>query len=79
MNATGLISLDTNFSEIGPFGFRFSVLTKRGLVDSLTDGVLADAILIFTPPNNTALQLKEGRGSAIKLRKQETEKPFTRN
>ena len=30
----------------------------------ITDGVLADAILIFTPPNNTAHQLKEGKGSA---------------
>ena len=43
----------------------------------ITDGVLADAILIFTPPNNTAHQLKEGKGSAKKVRKQVTEKPFT--
>ena len=61
-----LISLDTNFSEIGPFGFSFSVWIKWGLVGSLTDGVLAKAILIFTPPNNTTHQLKEGKGSSKK-------------
>ena len=44
---------------------------------TLTDGMLADAILIFTPPNNTAHQLKEGKGSVKKVRKQVTEKPFT--
>ena len=43
----------------------------------ITDGVLVDAILIFTPPNNTAHQLKEGKGSAKKVRQQVTEKPFT--
>ena len=43
----------------------------------ITDGVLADAFLIFTPPNNTAHQLKEGKGSAKKVRKQVTEKTFT--
>ena len=43
----------------------------------ITDDGLADAILIFTPPNNTAHQLKEGKGSAINVRKQVTEKPFT--
>ena len=43
----------------------------------ITDGVLADAILIFTPPNNTAHQLKEGKGSAKKVRKQVTENPIT--
>ena len=43
----------------------------------ITDGVLADAILIFTPPNNTAYQLKEGKGSAKKVWKQVTVKPFT--
>ena len=59
---------------IGPFGFSFSVWTKMG---SLTDGMLADAILIFTPYNNTAHQLKEGKGSAKNVRKQVTEKPFT--
>ena len=32
----------------------------------ITDGVLADAISIFTPPNNTAHQLKEGKGSVEK-------------
>ena len=32
----------------------------------ITDGVLADAILIFTPPNYTAYQLKEGKGSPKK-------------
>ena len=32
-----------------------------GLVGSITDGVLVDAILIFTPPNSTAHQLKEGK------------------
>ena len=61
-----LISLDTNFSAIGPFGFSFSVWTKITLCWLITDGVLVDAILIFTPPNNTAHQLKEGKGSAKK-------------
>ena len=36
------------------------------VVGSLTDVVLADAILIFTPPNNTAHQFKEGKGSSKK-------------
>ena len=40
----------------------------------ITDGVLADAILIFTPHTH---ELKEGKGSAKKVRKQVTEKPFT--
>ena len=39
--------------------------------------MLVDAILIFTPPNNTAHQFKEGKGSAKKVRQQVTEKPFT--
>ena len=45
----GEFTLDTNFPEIWPFiiGFSFSVWTT--LVGSLTDGVLADAILI--PPH----------------------------
>ena len=43
----------------------------------ITDGVLSDAILIFTPPNNTAHELKGGKGSAKKVRKQVIEKPFT--
>ena len=43
----------------------------------ITDGVLADAILVFNPHNNTAHQLKEGKGSAKNVRKQVTEKPFT--
>ena len=59
---------------IGPFGISFSVWTK---IRPITDGVLVDAILIFTPPNNTAHQLKEGKGSAKKVRKQVTEKTFT--
>ena len=50
---------------------------KLGLVGSITDFVLLDVILIFTPPNNTAHQLKEGKGSVKKVRKQVTEKPFT--
>ena len=43
-------TVDTNFPEIGPFGFNFSVWTKIRPFGSLviTDGVLADAILI--PP-----------------------------
>ena len=49
----------------------------KGLVGSITDSVLVDAILIFTPPNNTAHQLKEGKGSTKKVRQQVTEKPFT--
>ena len=69
-----LRDLYTNFSAIGPFGFSFSVW---GLIGSITAGGLVDAILIFTPPNNTAHQLKEGKGSAKKVRKQVTEKPFT--
>ena len=43
------------------------------LVGSLTDGVLADTILI--PP---AHQLKEGKDSAKKVWKQVNEKLFTR-
>ena len=39
--------------------------------------MLVDAILIFTPPNNTAHQLKEGKGYAKKVRQQVTEKQFT--
>ena len=39
--------------------------------------MLVDAILIFTLPKNTAHQLKEGKGSAKKVRKQVTEKTFT--
>ena len=44
---------------------------------SLTDGVLAHAILIFSTPIDTAHQLKEGEGFPKKVRKQATEKPFT--
>ena len=50
-NATSLIPLDTIHSEICAFiiGFNCTVWTKmRSLAGSLTDGVLADAILI--PP-----------------------------
>ena len=43
----------------------------------ISDGMLGDAILIFTLPNNIAHQLKEGKGSAKNVRKQLTEKPFT--
>ena len=45
----------------------------------ITDGVLVDAILICIPPNNTAHQLKEGKGSAKKVRKQVTEKQLLVN
>ena len=65
--ATSLIPLVTNFSEICAFiiGFTFTVWTKmRPLLASLTDGVLADAILIPPAPINTTHQLKEGMGSA---------------
>ena len=40
-------------------------------------GILADAILIFPQPNDTAHQLKDGKGSTKKVRKLVTEKPFT--
>ena len=58
----------TNFSAIGSFGFSLSVWTKMRPCWLITDGVLADTILIFTPPSNTAHQLKEGKGSAKKVR-----------
>ena len=77
MSAMSLISLDTNFSDIGPFGFSFSLWTKMRPCWLITIAVLADAILSFTPPNNTAHQLKEGKWSAKKVWKQVTEKPFT--
>ena len=78
MIATSLIPLVNNFSEICALiiGFSFTVWTES-LVGSLTDGVLADAILIPSPPTDTAHQLKEGKGSAKKVRKQVTEKSFT--
>ena len=44
---------------------------------SLADCVLADAIFNSSPPTNTAHQFKEGKGSAKKVWKQVTEKPFT--
>ena len=62
-SATLLISLDSNFSAIGHFGFSFSVWTKIRPC-WLNNGWCA--ILIFTPPINTAHQLKEGKGSAKK-------------
>ena len=54
---------------------------NESLVGSLTDGVLADAILIppgsLLPPTFTAVQLKGGKGSAKKVRKHAKEKPFS--
>ena len=43
----------------------------------ITDGVLADAILIFTLPNNTAHQLKEDKRSAKKSTETSNRKTFT--
>ena len=51
------------------------LITKR---NDLALPVMGTIFLVYTPPNNTAHQLKEGKGSsAIKVRKQVTEKPFT--
>ena len=59
------------FLRLGLLAF-FLCGLKFGLVGSITDGVLVDAILIFTPSNNTAHQLKECKGSAKKVRQQVT-------
>ena len=57
-NATSLVPLVANFPEICAFiiGFSFTAWTKKAFAGSLTDGVLADAILIpphpLIPPTN---------------------------
>ena len=71
---SGVLNERLIFSELfceGP-----SALCKYALtvVRGLTDGVLADAFLIFSQPKDTAHQLKEGKGSSKKVRKQVTEK-----
>ena len=40
----------------------------RSLAGSLADGELADAILILSPPTDTAHQYKDGKGSSKKYR-----------
>ena len=76
-NATWLIPLDSILLEIVPFiiGFSFSVWTKVKR-PSLSD-CASWRHFNFPPPNGTAHHLKAGKGSAKKVRKLVTEKPFT--
>ena len=72
-----IIPLVTNFPEICAFIIGINFVDKNeALVCLLTDGVLADTILIL-PAHRYRPPIKRRWGPLKKVRKQVTEKPFT--